>query len=89
MATAGTGTTKQIKRRNMPYRSGRTLGYRMRLRLPLLAQNAQILALEGKADMARQEPFSFWPLADIPCAAIDVAFGGKADMAIALRNVRL
>src|SRR5262249_49046231 len=37
VATAGTGTTKQIKRRNMPYRSGRTLGYRMRSRLPLFA----------------------------------------------------
>ncbi len=35
VATAGTGTTKQIVRRNMPYRSGRTLGYRMRSRLPL------------------------------------------------------
>jgi hypothetical protein len=57
VATAGTGTTKQIVRRNMPYRSGRTLGYRMRSRLPLLAQSRRadtsppVSALEGKADM--------------------------------------
>jgi len=29
----------------------------------------------------------FWPKADMPKNAIDVAIGGKADMAIALQNV--
>jgi hypothetical protein len=29
----------------------------------------------------------FWPKADMPKHAINVAFGGKADMTIALRNV--
>src|SRR5262249_21040852 len=41
----------------MPYRSGCTLGYRMRSRLPLLAQSRRadtsppVSALEGKADI--------------------------------------
>jgi len=30
----------------------------------------------------------FWPLADISYVAFDVAFGGKADMATALQNIR-
>jgi YidB-like protein len=39
----------------------------------------------------RAGPFTdvrYWHLAAFPRAAINVAFGGKADMAIALRNVR-
>jgi len=31
----------------------------------------------------------YWHKADIPIAAMDVAFGGKADMASASQNVRL
>jgi hypothetical protein len=31
----------------------------------------------------------FWPLADIPYVAFDVAFGAKADMAYCSANVRL
>src|SRR5262245_4635390 len=31
----------------------------------------------------------YWPLADIPSVAFDVAFGGKADMGLCTAHVRL
>jgi hypothetical protein len=36
----------------------------------------------------RKSPFRFWRKADMPKNAIDVAIGGKADMAYCSANVR-
>jgi len=48
----------------------------------------QILALRGDADMLiAMQNVRYWPFADIPYVAFDVAFGCKADMTYCTANV--
>ena len=96
VATAGTGTPKQIVRRNMPYRSGRTLGYRMRSRLPLLAQSRRantspsVSALEGKAHMiCSARAFQLLALSGhLHVPQLMSLSGCKADMTFCTAHVR-
>jgi hypothetical protein len=55
---------------------------RGQIELTVLLSLAPIKRLNDKSDVR------FWPKADIPSCTAHVRFGGKADMAIALRNVR-